>query len=66
MSVTLDALARDYFAKQEAYRKLASVTPAADAQIAHELAIRDALDLCAAASMKLDEARKALAQQAAE
>ena len=64
----IDALARDYFAKQEAYRaacnKARKVTTDESERIALELALRDALDACVEASLKLDEARRQ--QMAAE
>lgn len=59
MSITLDALARDYFAKQSEYSRLCAIVPAdTDQRVAHELAMRDALDALIEASMRLDAARK--------
>lgn len=62
--MTIDALARDYFAKQDAYRALVAkkITEApADLteRVALEIAERNALDAVADASVALDAARRA-------
>jgi hypothetical protein len=58
--MNLDALARDYFAKQEIYRALRArnnPTDMAD-RVAAEIAERNALDAVADASVALDKARR--------
>ena len=62
--MNLDTLARDYFAKQEAYRSLVanrlSDSPADLAErVSLEIAERNALDAVADASVALDAARRA-------
>jgi hypothetical protein len=59
--MNIDALARDYFRKQEIYRELIRTSPFVEMsdRANHEFAERDALDALAEASMKLDAARRA-------
>jgi hypothetical protein len=63
--MNLDALARDYFAKQEAYRALVTARMLTEAhadlteRVAIEIAERNALDAVADASVALDAARRA-------
>lgn len=57
MSITVDRLGREYFAKQDAYQRLFGEVWAD--RVAHEIALREALDELVEASMKFEEARKA-------
>lgn len=57
MSLTVDRLGREYFAKQDAYRRLFNEVWAD--RVAHEIALREALDALVDASMRFEEARKA-------
>jgi hypothetical protein len=59
--MTLHELAADYFAKQDAYRKLSMTPTPTDltARTVHQFAVDDALNACVEASLKLTAARKA-------
>ncbi len=63
--MTLPELVGDYIAKKSAYQTLYCERNPAD-PVAHELALRDALDTLAEASCKLDEARRAVGDAAME
>src|SRR5688500_12144767 len=60
-AMTLHELAADYFAKQDAYRKLSAEPTPTDltARTVHQFAVDDALDAAVEASLKLTAARKA-------